>query len=208
MLTSLPWLFLAVLAAIPAAKAIIVTLPVAGQVWNGNGTNEISWSVYPQTYPVPTSPYFDIYLRNGLGTLYPTFLNLSLTADSIDATAGTSVAFTLQGQLKEGTGYQLFFSNPDDASDVYCESGIFSISLSGNSSSSTSTTTTTSSGASSTSTYVPGGVTGAYAQVTQPGGLLQQGVPDTLNSAAGKGRGVSMVLGGVVGGAALVMMLR
>jgi len=111
---------------ISSVRTLVITSPLDGDVWNGDGTaNVIQWDVLPATWPEnPT--YFDILMVNGIGELYTPFLNLSI-ATGLNAFAASSLSFTLAGQLRSGSGYRLYFTDPSDSGNVYTESGVFSI---------------------------------------------------------------------------------
>ncbi|KAM0745946.1 hypothetical protein T439DRAFT_330140 [Meredithblackwellia eburnea MCA 4105] len=119
---AVPLLLLATL-----SQALVIVQPSANTVWEQNGSdNIIEWALYPLTYPTPTSQYFDIYIRNGVGQLYTPFLNVSI-AHNVDSLSSTSLAFLLSGQFLAGTGYQLWFTDPNNANTYYCQSDVFSI---------------------------------------------------------------------------------
>ncbi|ORY91610.1 hypothetical protein BCR35DRAFT_298846 [Leucosporidium creatinivorum] len=139
------------------AQALVVTLPTSLSDWDTTGTTPIyiQWALYPLTFPAPASQFFDIYIRNGVGGMYEPFLNQSL-ALSVDASTSTYYEVPASEAVKfvVGTGYQLFFSDPNDASVVYCDSEVFSIGVNPppatNSSSSASSASSTDTLASST----------------------------------------------------------
>lgn len=129
------------LALLQLASALVVVSPASSTVWDANGQNVIQWArtsrdasagsahdrdpVLPLTNPLPASSLFDIFLRQGTG-LYSPSLNISL-ASAVDSATHTSLSFPLTGQLKAGSGYQLFFSAPGRADIVYADSPSFSI---------------------------------------------------------------------------------
>ncbi|GAA5892372.1 hypothetical protein JCM5296_003581 [Sporobolomyces johnsonii] len=93
---------------------------------SATATNDITWSLLPLTNPAPATQYFDIYIRNGIGSMYTPSLNLSI-ATNVDATTKLSFAVTDAMKFIPGPGYQLFFSDPTNAATVYCDSDVFSI---------------------------------------------------------------------------------
>ncbi|GAA5880061.1 hypothetical protein JCM1840_007143 [Sporobolomyces johnsonii] len=131
------------------AHAIAITTPTVVDIWrqvqlltsrgrrpadheamnysqSATATNDITWSLLPLTTPAPATQYFDIYIRNGIGSMYTPSLNLSI-ATNVDATTKLSFAVTDAMKFIPGPGYQLFFSDPTNAATVYCDSDVFSI---------------------------------------------------------------------------------
>ncbi|GAA6009056.1 uncharacterized protein JCM10292_002467 [Rhodotorula paludigena] len=111
-----------------AVEAIVITSPSATTVWSTSGDPPavIEWSLIPETYPPPATPFFDVYIRNGVGGMYTPALNL-LLASNIDATKGTSLTVTDIQKFIQGPGYQLFFSDPANPGTIYCDSDPFAI---------------------------------------------------------------------------------
>ncbi|TNY19742.1 hypothetical protein DMC30DRAFT_289143 [Rhodotorula diobovata] len=117
---------LAVLALLASvAEALVVTLPTAVSIWT-EGAARIEWSLLPETFPPPATPFFDVYIRNGVGAMYTPSLNL-LLATRVDSTASTYLDVAQIDKFRRGPGYQLFFSDPASPSTFYCESDVFAI---------------------------------------------------------------------------------
>ncbi|POY74082.1 hypothetical protein BMF94_2894 [Rhodotorula taiwanensis] len=108
--------------------AIVITEPSSPTFWsNATGAvNTMVWSLLPATYPPPKTQYFDIYLRNAAPGMYSPGINISL-ATRIDSQMGTSINLTDISRFRAGGGYQLFLSDPTDASIVYCGSDVFAV---------------------------------------------------------------------------------
>ncbi|BGP07095.1 hypothetical protein JCM10049v2_002925 [Rhodotorula toruloides] len=113
-------------------EAIVITSPTVLTVWDQTGSdrNLITWSLKPETYPPPATPFFDIYIRNGVGSMYTPSLNLRLAA-SVNALTTTFLEVADAQKFIPGIGYQLFFSDPANPETVYCDSEIFAIGTAG-----------------------------------------------------------------------------
>jgi len=171
-------------------------MPNADTVWvQQGGTNTIAWTLFPLTNPAPATQFFDVYLRNGVGTMYSPPLNESI-ATMVDSTAGTSIVFDGASTLKVGPGYQLFFSDPTDAGTVYCDTPTtFSIAAgtatessstdgSGVDYTTTTSTTTVQPTPSSTGKGSSNAATTSLAPVQAPGGLAAQGLGESFSAAS------------------------
>ncbi|SGY80294.1 BQ5605_C008g05350 [Microbotryum silenes-dioicae] len=110
-------------------QALDVVYPTAPVVFDQSGAieNRIVWSLTPLTNPPPATNFFDIWMRNGIGEIYPDALNV-LIASNLDMT-NPNVTYVWPDAAKyvPGPGYQLFFTAPGNASLVYCDSKVFSI---------------------------------------------------------------------------------
>ncbi|GAA5869943.1 hypothetical protein JCM3774_000533 [Rhodotorula dairenensis] len=101
------------LAAAGAAKALVIVRPTEADIWSTDTT-------------AANTLFFDVYVRNAAPGMYEPGLNISL-ATQVDSSVGTSVNLTEIDQLRPGGGYQLFLSDPADASVVYCTSDVFAV---------------------------------------------------------------------------------
>ncbi|GAA5986764.1 hypothetical protein JCM10908_000886 [Rhodotorula pacifica] len=97
------------IAAANVAKALVVSEPSEATLWSAE------------------TVYFDVYIRNAAPGMYEPGLNTSI-ATSVDSSMGNTLNLTNISQFRAGGGYQLFLSDPTDASLVYCGSDVFAIS--------------------------------------------------------------------------------
>ncbi|SCZ98271.1 BZ3500_MvSof-1268-A1-R1_Chr7-1g09078 [Microbotryum saponariae] len=66
-------------------QALDVVYPTAPVVFDQSGAieNRIVWSLTPLTNPPPATNFFDIWMRNGIGEIYPDALNVSIFASEL-----------------------------------------------------------------------------------------------------------------------------
>ncbi|GAA5834278.1 hypothetical protein JCM5353_003192 [Sporobolomyces roseus] len=124
--SGLSWLV--VILAIPFVKALVVITPDNETVWDrtGNTKTYIKWGLDPPTDPPPRTNLFTIWLRNGAPDMYDPPLNLTL-ARHVDFVGKSQVEVQDVIDFLAGPGYQLFLSDPDNSTIVYCESPVFDI---------------------------------------------------------------------------------
>ncbi|BGP23788.1 isocitrate lyase [Rhodotorula toruloides] len=153
-------------------EAIVITSPTVLTVWDQTGSqpNLITWSLTPETYPPPATPFFDVYIRNGVGSMYTPSLNLRL-AESVNALTTTFLEVADAQKFIPGIGYQLFFSDPANPDVVYCDSDIFAIGTTGggNAGAMSPSSTTTAPDADATSTTTSSTDTGTSSAATDAG---------------------------------------
>lgn len=86
----------------------------------GSQPNAITWSLTPETYPPPATPFFDIWIRNGVGSMYTPSLNVrSLTPLPIVLSLEETGWLTLlPGQLRLAAGVDALASNSFEVTDA------------------------------------------------------------------------------------------
>ncbi|BGP15030.1 hypothetical protein JCM10213v2_002985 [Rhodosporidiobolus nylandii] len=111
-----------------AVEALAITSPSVTTIWDVTGTNPnyVFWQLYPLTNPAPATQYFDVYMRNAVEAMYNPPLNIKL-ASSVDSISLTYLQVEDVQKFVAGPGYQLFFADPADPANVYCDSDVFSI---------------------------------------------------------------------------------
>ncbi|GAA5854569.1 hypothetical protein JCM8547_004889 [Rhodosporidiobolus lusitaniae] len=207
-----------------AVDALAITTPSVATIWDTTGTNPnyVIWQLYPLTNPAPSTPYFDIYIRNGVAAMYDPPLNTTL-ATAVDSTTMTYYQVLDVQKFSPGPGYQLFLSDPTNPDTVYADSDVFSIgtpdvgaapitpsasseSLPSLSSSSASTAVTETTATTTAVVLTTASTTndGRIPAATVPGGPAEQGYGLITDGAAGL---KASVMGAVVAVGAAVVML-
>ncbi|SCV71047.1 BQ2448_3809 [Microbotryum intermedium] len=110
-------------------QALDVTYPTSPVVFDQSGAieNRIVWSLDPLTTPPPATNFFDIWMRNGIGEIYPDPLNVSIATNLDMMSSNMTYIWPDAAKYIPGPGYQLFFAAPGNAGLIYCESQVFAI---------------------------------------------------------------------------------
>ncbi|GAA6005020.1 hypothetical protein JCM10207_008481 [Rhodosporidiobolus poonsookiae] len=214
---------LAALAA-TAVNALVITAPTVTTIWDTTGANPnyILWQLYPLTFPTPATPFVNVWIRNAVGAMYLPPLNMTI-AENVDTSTATFLQVTDAEKFATGPGYQLFFADPTNPDNVYCQSDVFSIGtpdvgsspvsppassdFASSTSSAASTATATDSSTTTqvvTTTASASSTDGQIVAATVPGGPAEQGFNLVPNGASGLASTAAGVI--TAAGAAALML--